>query len=120
MHITLTSITLNKDGFTLSTDPARLDLEVIHSFLRNCYWAKGIPRETVARSIENSLCFGVYEGSSQVGFARVISDFATYAYIGDVFILESHRGRGLSQWMTGVHHEPSQIAKSPPLDFAHS
>ncbi|MGA2694899.1 MAG: GNAT family N-acetyltransferase [Terriglobales bacterium] len=99
MHITLTSITLNKDGFTLSTDPARLDLEVIHSFLRNCYWAKGIPRETVARSIENSLCFGVYEGSSQVGFARVISDFATYAYIGDVFILESHRGRGLSQWM---------------------
>ena len=100
MHITLTSITLNKDGFTLSTDPARLDLEVIHSFLRNCYWAKGIPREVVARSIEQSLCFGVYDGSgAQVAFARVISDFATIAYVGDVFVLDTHRGRGLGKWL---------------------
>ena len=94
MHTTLT-----RNGYTLSTDPARLDLDVIHNFLTNCYWAKGIPRDVVARSIENSLCFGVYEGTKQVGFARVISDLATYAYIGDVFILESHRGCGLSQWM---------------------
>jgi GNAT superfamily N-acetyltransferase len=86
--------------FHISTDPARLDLDVIHSFLTNCYWAKGIPRDVVARSIEPSLCFGVYDGSgAQVGFARVVSDFATVAYLGDVFVLESHRGRGLGKWM---------------------
>jgi GNAT superfamily N-acetyltransferase len=89
-----------RGGFVISTDPARLDLEVIHGFLTNSYWAKGIPREVVARSIEHSLCFGVYDGSgAQVGFARVISDFATIAYIGDVFVLELNRGRGLSKWM---------------------
>ena len=86
--------------FLLSTDPARLDLDVIHGFLTNCYWAKGIPRQVVARSIEHSLCFGVYDGNgSQVGFARVVSDFATVAYLGDVFVMESHRGSGLSKWM---------------------
>ncbi len=87
--------------FLISTDPARLDLEVIHEFLTNLsYWAKGIPREILARSIEHSLCFGVYDGSgAQVGFARVISDFATYAYIADVFVLESHRGHGLGKWL---------------------
>ena len=86
--------------FLISTDPARLNLDVIYGFLTNCYWSKGIPREVVARSIEHSLCFGVYDGSgSQVGFARVVSDFATVAYLGDVFILESHRRRGLSKWL---------------------
>ena len=72
---------------------------MIHSFLTESYWAKGIPRETVARSIENSLCFGVYAEGKQVAFARVISDCATYAYIGDVFVLESFRGHGLGKWM---------------------
>jgi len=87
-----------RDEFLISTDPARLNFDVIHGFLANCYWSKGIPREVVARSIEHSLCFGVYDGSgAQVGFARVVSDFATVAYLGDVFILESHRGRGLSK-----------------------
>ena len=86
--------------FLISTDRGRLDLDVIHRFLTNCYWAKGIPREVVERSIEHSLCFGVYdESGAQVGFARVVSDFATVAYLGDVFVLESHRGRGLSKWM---------------------
>jgi GNAT superfamily N-acetyltransferase len=85
--------------FVISTDRARLDLELIHAFLAASYWAKGIPREVVARSIENSLCFGVYGPQGQVGFARVISDFATYAYLGDVFVLESHRGRGLGKWL---------------------
>ena len=75
-------------------------MEVIHEFLTNCYWAKAIPREVVARSIEHSLCFGIYHGcGEQVGFARVVSDFATIAYLGDVFVLESHRGRGLGKWM---------------------
>jgi len=86
--------------FLISTDPARLDLDVIHEFLTNCYWAKGIPRNVVARSIEHALCFGVYDGSgAQVGFARVVSDFATVAYLGDVFVLESHRGHGLGKWL---------------------
>jgi GNAT superfamily N-acetyltransferase len=89
-----------RDQFLISTDRARLDLDMIHTFLTSCYWAKGISREIVARSIEHSLCFGVYDGSgAQIGFARVVSDFATVAYLGDVFILESHRGRGLSKWM---------------------
>jgi GNAT superfamily N-acetyltransferase len=71
---------------------------VIHDFLATqSYWAEGIPREVVARSIANSLCFGVYDGARQIGFARVISDYATYAYVADVFIAQPYRGRGLSQ-----------------------
>ena len=87
-------------GFLISTNREFLDLDVIWGFLTNSYWAKGISRETVARSIEHSLCFGIYDAEgSQVGFARVISDRATYAFLGDVFVLESHRGRGLSKWL---------------------
>lgn len=89
----------HREDLILSTDPARLDLDRIYEFLTNCYWAKGIPREVVARSIEHSLCFGIYDGKAQVGFARVITDFATIAYLGDVFVLESHRGRSLGKWM---------------------
>jgi len=89
----------HKGEFTVSTDPGRIELDVVHGFLTECYWAKGIPREVVARSIENSLCLGVYGQGKQVGFARVISDYATYAYIGDVFVLESFRGRGLGKWL---------------------
>jgi GNAT superfamily N-acetyltransferase len=86
--------------FLISTDRERLNLDVVHGFLTNSYWAEGIPREVVARSIESSLCFGIYENSGeQVGFARVVSDFATVAYLGDVFVLESHRGRGLGKWL---------------------
>jgi GNAT superfamily N-acetyltransferase len=80
----------------ISTDPAKLDRALVHSFLASSYWAGGIPREVVDRSIEGSLCFGLYEGDRQVGFARVISDYATFAYVADVFVLESHRGRGLA------------------------
>jgi GNAT superfamily N-acetyltransferase len=85
--------------FSISTDPARLDRRLIHEFLRDSYWARGIPREVVDRSIEGALCFGVYEGKAQVGFARVVTDRATFAYLADVFILESHRGRGLAAWL---------------------
>jgi GNAT superfamily N-acetyltransferase len=92
-------VELRRGDYVISTDRARIDLDVVHSFLTNCYWAKGIPRELVARSIQHSLCFGVYEHGAQVGFARVISDYATFAYIGDVFVLESHRERGLSKWL---------------------
>jgi GNAT superfamily N-acetyltransferase len=88
-----------RNGFVVSTDRARLDVDLIHGFLTGCYWARGISRELVARSIENALCFGIYAEGSQIGFARVISDYATYAYLGDVFILERYRGRGLSKWL---------------------
>ncbi len=85
----------------MSTDPARLDLDVIHSFLTTSYWAAGIPRETVGRSLAHSLCFGLYDGDAQVGMARVVSDYATFAYLADVFVLESHRGQGLGRWIVG-------------------
>jgi GNAT superfamily N-acetyltransferase len=89
-----------REEFLISTDRARLDLGMIHGFLTNCYWARGVPREVVERSIEHALCFGIYDGSgAQVGFARVISDFATIAYVGDVFVLDTHRGRGLGKWL---------------------
>lgn len=93
-------VEFHRGDFVVSTDPARLNLDVIHDFLTHCYWARGIPRQTVARSIEHSLCFGIYDGSgTQVGFGRVITDFATVAYLGDVFVLQSHGGRGLSKFM---------------------
>ena len=88
-----------KDKFVISTDKERIDLGVVHGFLTDSYWARGIPREVVARAIENSLCFGVYGDGKQLGFARVISDYATYAYIADVFVLESYRGYGLGKWL---------------------
>ena len=83
---------------TISSERARLDRGAIHEFLRGSYWARGIPRELVDRSIDNSLCFGLYDGDRQVGFARVITDYATFGYLSDVFVLESHRGRGLGTW----------------------
>ena len=88
-----------RDGFTVSTDPERLDLDVIHGYLTRSYWASGIPRETVARSLRHSLCFGLYSDQAQVGFARVVTDLATFAYVADVFVLEGYRGRGLSKWL---------------------
>lgn len=81
----------------VTTDRSRFDLEAIHAFLTSSYWARGIPRETVARALEHSLCFGALEKDRQVGFARVISDRATFAYICDVFVLESDRGRGVGK-----------------------
>jgi GNAT superfamily N-acetyltransferase len=89
----------SKGDYEISTDPARIDAVMVHEFLTNSYWAKGIPAETVHLSIEKSIPFGVYHGQQQVGFARIISDLATFAYLADVFILPSHRGRGLSRWL---------------------
>ena len=90
---------VGRGNFLISTDPARLELDVIHGFLERSYWAQAIPREVVARSIQHSLCFGLYEDDRQVGFARVITDRATYAYLADVFVLESHQRRGLGRWL---------------------
>lgn len=96
----MTPLTIHNNQFTLSTDKSKLDINAIHAFLSTkAYWCLNIPKETVKRSIENSLCFGMYEGEKQVGFARVISDMATIAYLGDVYILEEYRGKGLSKWL---------------------
>ena len=83
--------------YDIRTDPARLDLDAIHDFLSRTYWSPGVPKAVVARAIANSVCFGVFHGDAQVGFARVITDKATFAYLSDVYILEAHRGLGLSR-----------------------
>lgn len=92
-----------KGEYLLSTDKSKLDLKMIHEFLSTeSHWAKNIPYERVKKSIENSLCFGLYHNDKQIGFARVISDYSTIAYLGDLFILKDHRGKGLSRWMLEV------------------
>jgi GNAT superfamily N-acetyltransferase len=97
--LTAPSKEYRKGDFLISTDRGRLDVDAIHEFLTACYWSAGIPRDTVVRAIENSLCFGLYRANEQAGFARVISDYATYAYIADVFVLEAYRGNGLAKWL---------------------
>lgn len=86
--------------FTISTDKTRLQVPVIHEFLsQESYWARGRSIEQTKTAIENSICFGVYQGERQIGFARVVSDCATFAYLGDVFIIEEFRGQGVSKWL---------------------
>jgi N-acetylglutamate synthase-like GNAT family acetyltransferase len=97
--------------YEISTDTRRLNVEVIHKFLaEDSYWALGIPRAIVERAIQNSLCFGVYHRAAQVGFARVVTDKATFALLADLFILDLHRGKGLSKWLMRciVGHEDLQ------------
>lgn len=89
-----------RERFSISTDQARLDVGLIHGYLsERSYWAQGRSLAVVERSIEHSLCFGMYEGDRQVGFARVVTDYATFAWLCDVFILASHRGQGLGKWL---------------------
>ena len=98
-----------KDQYTISTDKAKLDVPYIRNFLARTYWAENIPVEIVEKSIQGSLCFGVYDGNMQIGFARVITDYATFGYLADVFIDENFRGRGLSKWLMEM------IMGHPPL-----
>jgi len=87
-------------GYRITTDQDAMDFTVIHGFISQSYWAKGIPEATLKKAIKNSLCFGVFtEQNAQIGFARIISDYATFAYLADVFVLEDHRGRGISKWL---------------------
>ncbi|MFL5307276.1 MAG: GNAT family N-acetyltransferase [Polyangia bacterium] len=88
--------------YVISTDPARLDIDAIWGWLRESYWSPGVPRETVARAIRNSLPFGIFEAERQVGFARVVTDRATFAYLADVFIDPAARRRGLAVWLMEV------------------
>ena len=98
---------LIRGEYSVSTDPQRLELAVVHGFLSNSYWSQGLPLDVLKRAIAGSLCFGLYQGNTQVGFARVITDKATFAYLCDVFVLDSHRGKGLGRWiMEAVSSHP--------------
>ena len=89
---------IHEDGLLISDDPARLDRGLIHAFLRDrSYWARGVPREIVDRSVDHSLCLGVYLDGRQIGFARVVTDYATFAWLADVFIVEEKRARGFGK-----------------------
>ena len=101
--------TFTQNNYTISTDKSKLDLDFIHGYLSRSYWAEDIPKEIVAKAIVNSLCFGVYNSQKQIGFARVVSDYATFAYLADVFIIEEERGKGLSKWLM------ESILKHPEL-----
>lgn len=88
-----------RDRFTITTDKSRLDIDTICDFLTRAYWAKGRPRERTERALENSLVFGLYDGPRQIGLGRVVSDYAIFAYLCDVFIHEDYRALGLGKWM---------------------
>jgi GNAT superfamily N-acetyltransferase len=96
--------------FVISTDDHRLDVSFIHSFLKNSsYWGQGRSLELVARSVEHSLNFGLFKGTTQIGFARIVTDYATFAWVCDVFILDEHRGQGLSKWLLEVMTTHSRL-----------
>ena len=90
-----------KDNFVISTDRTRLDIDMLQGFLSTSYWARGIPKDVMRTAVENSLCFGLYDSESQIGFARVVTDYVNHAYLADVFVLEPYRGRGLAKWLIG-------------------
>lgn len=85
--------------FLISTDPGLLDIEAIHSFLTHSYWAQGVPQDLVAKSIENSLNFGVFDQTQQIGYANVVTDFTHFAYVQNVFVLEAYQGNGIGRWL---------------------
>jgi GNAT superfamily N-acetyltransferase len=98
---------VHRENFTISTDPVRLDADSIAEMLQRAYWAQGRPRERVDRALANSLVFGLYDGEKQIGLARVISDYAIFAYLCDVFIHEDYRVHGLGKWlMQTIHSHP--------------
>lgn len=88
--------------YRVTSDPTQLDIEAIHAYLTRSYWAEGITREIVAQSIQASLCFGLFDHARQIGFARVITDHATFAYLCDVYVLEEYRGQGLGTWLVKI------------------
>lgn len=94
-----TVVESRQDEYLMSTDPARLDPKAVHAFLTTSHWCAGIALARVEQALANSLCFGVYHGKEQVGLSRVVTDYATFAYLCDVYILEAHRGKGLGHWM---------------------
>jgi GNAT superfamily N-acetyltransferase len=92
---------LTNGSFVVTADRGRIDVDAVHAYLTRSFWARGISKELVAKSIAHSLCFGVFDKQAQVAFARVVTDCSTYAYLCDVYVLEEYRGQGLSKWMMG-------------------
>jgi GNAT superfamily N-acetyltransferase len=90
---------ITKGSYSLTADRRRIDVDAVHAFLTRSFWARGISKELVAKSILHSLSFGVFDGRAQVAFARVVTDYSTYAYLCDVYVLEEYRGKGLGTWM---------------------
>jgi len=88
-----------REPYSISTERARLDIDIIHGFLSRAYWSVGVPREIVSKALDHSLNFGLFQGEEQIGLARVVTDYATFAYVADVFVLEAYRGLGLSKWL---------------------
>jgi GNAT superfamily N-acetyltransferase len=109
LNIATQTTTMHRGEYTITTDKGRLDLVAIHAFLSQAYWSPGVPMPVVERSIENSLAFGILRGEEQVGFARVVTDKATFAYLADVYVLEAHRGRGLSRWLLEVIQSHAEL-----------
>ncbi len=101
---------VTKGEYEIDDDPARLDLDVVHGFVTGSYWAEGVPRDVVERSIANSLNLGLYHGDSQVGFTRAVTDRATFAWVCDVFVLPGHQGRGLGHWLIDTLHAHPDLA----------
>lgn len=115
----MSTYTVQQGPFLISTDSALLDVDVIHGYLYHCYWSPGIPRELVAKAIDHSLCFGLYQTDAvgtqpQIGFARVITDYTSFAYLADVFVLAAYRGHGLGVWLveTILAHPDLQSLRS--------
>jgi len=96
-------------GYDISLDPALFQIDVVHGFIAQSYWARSIPRETMARAIANSVCVGAYRDGEQVGFARVVTDRATFAYLADVFVLPDHGGKGLAKRMVQALHDHGEL-----------
>ena len=103
----------NNGRYSISTDPARLDFHAVHAYLTEAYWARGRAYETVVRAVQHSLCFGLYDGDAQIGFARVITDYTLFSYLCDVYILDGHQGQGLGVWLirTVLEHPELQSVR---------
>ncbi len=113
--MTISTVEYQRQEYTISTDKARLDVNLVHGFLSTeSYWAKGIPLEVVQKELENSLCFGVYHGQEQVGFGRIVTDYAAIAYLADIFILPAERGKGLGKWLIAamLQHPDLQVLRA--------
>ena len=102
-------------GFEISSDPSRLDLDVIHGFLSTSYWAQGRTRETVERALRNSICFGAYRQGRQAGFGRIVTDRAVFAYLADIFVLPEYRGQGLGKTLVGAMLDHPDIRGLPAV-----
>ncbi len=100
--LTTQPLTIRRGLYTITTAAADVDIDAVHAFLANSYWARGIPRDLMVRAVAGSLPFSLFHGERQIGFARVITDRATYAYLADVYVLEEYRGQGLGSWLIEV------------------